>query len=157
MESRIENALTMSEDTAAEPVVLDATSVELEGLTEASTQPLIDDPSPTIEAPAETRSYADDEETLTDDALDDGVEPAARGTVFAHAHAAETEEDTETVDIPENLRCADGSGNPDDDLPKIPKLDEFDIAYEVARLLENRRWDKREEPFHGFDSPPGKF
>ena len=53
--------------------------------------------------------------------------------------------------------AADGSGDPTDDLPKAPDLDEFDIAYEVARLLENRRWDKREEPFQGFDSPPGKF
>ncbi len=69
--------------------------------------------------------------TLTEDVLE---EPAARGTIFAHASATETEEGTEA-----------------------PTLDAFDIADEVARLLENRRWDKREEPFHGFDSPPGKF
>ena len=140
--SGIERALTMPEETAEEPVVLDLTGLALEGLAEART---------------ETRSYAGDEETLTDDVLGDGDEPAARGTVFAHAPAVETEEDTETVDIPEYLRRADGSGDPADDLPKAPELDEFDIAYEVARLLENRRWDKREEPFHGFDSPPGRF
>ena len=150
MESRIEVTLTTSEDAAEEP---DA----LEGLAEAPTQPLLEDPSPTIDAPAEIMSYAGDEETLTDSALDDGAEPAARGTVFAHAPATETEEDTETVEIPEHLRRADESDDSADDLPKIPKLDEFDVAYEVARLLENRRWDKREEPFHGFDSPPGKF
>ena len=119
------------------------------------------------EAAARSRALADMEsrgesalnrsETLIDDALDDGDEPAARGTIFAHAAATETEEDTETVDIPAHLRRADGSGDPADDLPKSPELDEFDIAYEVARLLENRRWDKREEPFQGFDSPPGKF
>ncbi len=106
---------------------------------------------------AETRSSAANEQTLTDDALDDGDEPAAHGTIFAHAPATETEEDTETVEIPAHLRRADGSGDPTGDLPKAPDLDEFDIAYEVARLLENRRWDKREEPFQGFDSPPGKF
>lgn len=148
MESGIESALTMPEGTAEDPVVLDVTSAALEGLAEAG---------------AETRSYAGDEETLTDAARDGGDEPAARGTVFAHAPAAEpaepaeTEVDTETVGLPEYVGRADGSGDPADDLPNVPKLDEFDIAYEVARLLENRRWDKREEPFHGFDSPPGKF
>ena len=33
----------------------------------------------------------------------------------------------------------------------------FDIAYEVERLLKKRRWEKREEPFRGFNSPPGRF
>lgn len=129
-------------------------------LAEARTQPLTEDPPPPIEAAAETRSYAGDEETPTGNAPADGDEPPARGTIFAHAPAtetAETEEDTEPVDIPEYLRRADGSGDPADDLPKVPKLEEFDIAYEVARLLENRRWEKREGPFQGFDSPPGKF
>ncbi len=97
------------------------------------------------------------DQTLPDDALDDGDEPAAPGIVFAHGPATETEEDTETVEIPEYLRHEDDSGDAGDDLPKAPNVDEFDIAYEVARLLENRRWEKREEPFHGFDSPPGKF
>jgi hypothetical protein len=80
---------------------------------------------------AEARNSAIKEATLTEDALE---EPTARGTIFAHASATETEEGTEA-----------------------PTLDAFDIADEVARLLENRRWEKREEPFHGFDSPPGKF
>ncbi|RLC56245.1 MAG: hypothetical protein DRI30_06155, partial [Chloroflexi bacterium] len=94
-----------------------------------------------------------DEETFPDDALADGVEPAAHGTVFAHAPATETEEETGTAAGPANRRQADGAN----DLPENPQLDDFDIAYEVARLLENRRFDKREEPFQGFDSPPGKF
>ena len=102
-------------------------------------------------------SRAAAEQTLTDAALGDGEEPAARGTVFAHTADITTEEDAETIEGPEYLRSADDSGDAGDDLPDAPKLDEFDIAYEVARLLENRRWEKREEPFHGFDSPPGKF
>jgi len=110
-------------------------------------------PSPTTEAAAEITSYAGDEETFPDDALADGAEPAAHGTVFAHAAATETEEETETAESPANRRQADGAN----DLPENPQLDDFDIAYEVARLLENRRFDKREEPFQGFDSPPGKF
>ncbi len=31
-----------------------------------------------------------------------------------------------------------------------------DIHPELARLLEGR-WEEREEPFQGFDSPEGKF
>ena len=31
-----------------------------------------------------------------------------------------------------------------------------DIHPEMARVLEGR-WEKREEPFRGFDSPKGKF
>jgi len=127
----------------------------------------LDEQQQAAEAAARSRALTDIEsrsesataesETLTDNALDDVEQPAARGTIFAHTAATETEEDTETIDIPEHLRRADGSGDTDDDLPKAPELDKFDIAYEVARLLENRRWDKREEPFQGFDSPPGKF
>jgi hypothetical protein len=121
----------------------------------------LEERSQTIEAPAQTTSYAGDEETPTDSALDDVAEPAARGTVFAHAPGAateaETEEGAETAEIPEYLRRAENSASGGDDLPSGPNLDEFDIAYEVARLLENRRWDKREEPFQGFDSPPGRF
>ncbi|MCH7617589.1 MAG: hypothetical protein IIB18_06990 [Chloroflexi bacterium] len=148
LDSGSENALAVSEAAAEEPVVLDGG--------ESRTQ-VLEDPSPAIEAPAEIRSYAGDEETLADDALDDGEEPTARGTVFAHAPPTETEEDTETVEVPEDLRRPDDAGDAGNDLPDAPKLDDFDIAYEVARLLETRRWEKREEPFHGFGSPPGKF
>jgi hypothetical protein len=157
MESRIERALSTPEAAAEEPLVLDATSVALEGRAEARAQPLLEDLSPTIEAPAETRSYAGDEETLTDNVLDDEDEPAARGTVFAHTQTAETAEHTQTVEIPEHLRSADDSGDPADEAPNVPESDEFDIADEVARLLKNRLWDKRKEPFQGFKSPPGRF
>ena len=157
MESRIERALSTPEAAAEEPLVLDATSVALEGRAEARAQPLLEDLTPTIEAPAETRSYAGDEETLTDNVLDDEDESAARGTVFAHTQTAETAEHTQTVEIPEHLRSADDSGDPADDAPKVPESDEFDIADEVARLLKNRLWDKRKEPFQGFKSPAGHF
>lgn len=32
-----------------------------------------------------------------------------------------------------------------------------DIDPELARVLEGKRWEKREEPFQGFGSPEGKF
>lgn len=47
---------------------------------------------------------------------------------------------------------------PDPELPSTYKrLDDFDVAYEVERLLKNREWDKRDGPFSGFKSPPGRF
>ena len=143
MESGIESALTMP-SAAAEPLVLDATSAALEGLAEARVQPHAEAASPTIE-------------TLSGSTLGDEDEPTARGTVFAHAPAFETAEAAEAVENPRHLRRADDPGDPADDAPKMPKLDDFDIAYEVARLLENRRWEKRDEPFQGFESPPGRF
>lgn len=33
----------------------------------------------------------------------------------------------------------------------------FNIEQEVGRLLNNRRWEKRDSPFDGFNSPPGRF
>ena len=35
--------------------------------------------------------------------------------------------------------------------------DRNDIASQMSRLLESRRWDVQEGPFRGFDSPPGRF
>ena len=35
--------------------------------------------------------------------------------------------------------------------------DRNDIASQMSRLLESRRWEIQEGPFRGFDSPPGRF
>jgi len=32
-----------------------------------------------------------------------------------------------------------------------------DLAQEVGKILRIKRWDKRDSPFRGFDSPPGRF
>jgi hypothetical protein len=32
-----------------------------------------------------------------------------------------------------------------------------DLVGEVERILQVKRWDKRKNPFRGFDSPPGRF
>ncbi len=80
--------------------------------------------------------------------------------VFTHAAAPELIEDTAVVEIPEHLRGKKQPKDPDDpasQFPDKPSLSDFDIAWEVERLLKNRRWEKREEPFSGFRSPPGKF
>jgi hypothetical protein len=33
----------------------------------------------------------------------------------------------------------------------------FDVKEELQKVLKVRRWDERETPFSGFDSPPGRF
>ena len=38
-----------------------------------------------------------------------------------------------------------------------PKRDIEDISQEVQSVLTLRRWEKRDEPFEGFGSQPGKF
>jgi len=32
-----------------------------------------------------------------------------------------------------------------------------DTSCEVATVLLSKRWERRDRPFQGFDSPPGKF
>jgi hypothetical protein len=50
-----------------------------------------------------------------------------------------------------------GSADPAASLVATPGLDDFDVAYEVERLLRGRKWEQREGPFSGFQSPPGRF
>lgn len=51
------------------------------------------------------------------------------------------------------------TGDPTATLPEVEKFDQFDIAYEVQRFLENRKRlsDTKDGPFSGFQSPPGRF
>jgi hypothetical protein len=48
---------------------------------------------------------------------------------------------------------AHGQGQP----PGEEQLEEDEIAKAVQRLLKYRRWEKKDTPFRGFDSPPGRF
>jgi outer membrane biosynthesis protein TonB len=44
------------------------------------------------------------------------------------------------------------------DLPSpLGDEDAADLVEEVERILQVKRWDKRKNPFRGFDSPPGRF
>ncbi|HLC28503.1 MAG TPA: hypothetical protein VJL07_03550, partial [Dehalococcoidia bacterium] len=48
------------------------------------------------------------------------------------------------------------------DAPPVPDPAEHDeeameIADEVGKILQKRRWARRESPFDGFKSPPGRF
>ncbi|MEK7248416.1 MAG: hypothetical protein AAB092_08095 [Chloroflexota bacterium] len=50
-----------------------------------------------------------------------------------------------------------GSADPAAGFTTTPKLDDFDVALEVERLLRGRKWEQRNGPFSGFQSPPGRF
>ena len=50
-----------------------------------------------------------------------------------------------------------GSAEENGGILASPKLDDFDVAYEVERLLRGRKWEQRNGPFSGFQSPPGRF
>ena len=41
--------------------------------------------------------------------------------------------------------------------PEAPEEDDASVADEVGKILRRRRWEKRESPFEGFNSPPGRF
>ena len=44
----------------------------------------------------------------------------------------------------------------DDGVPH-ERTAEDDMPAEVSKLLGKTRWEKRDSPFKGFDSPPGRF
>ena len=44
-----------------------------------------------------------------------------------------------------------------DHTPEAPDEDDLKVADEVGKILRRRRWEKRESPFDGFKSPPGRF
>lgn len=74
------------------------------------------------------------------------------------ARIGEPEPVVETIPGDEELEFVPlNSADPASGLAAAPKLDDFDIAYEVERLLRGRKWEQRDGPFSGFQSPPGRF
>jgi hypothetical protein len=150
LEARMEAARRAEEDErAALRAELEAETARLIAEEEppAGMSVIAGEPSFTEAPPERATSYPGDDETWTgEDMAED--EPTARGTIFRHTAAAPK---------PRRPRRTKDITDPADDLPKEPDLDDFDIAYEVERLLQNRRWDTRDEPFSGFRSPPGRF
>lgn len=69
---------------------------------------------------------------------------------------AVSEADTEAPPEP-----AAGGAAPAQTPPSAPVEDEDasgeDLIREVEKILRVKRWDKRDSPFRGFDSPPGRF
>lgn len=59
---------------------------------------------------------------------------------------------TETLSAP-----APGPPPPDGDDGEKPPEAEPSTVIEIAKALRVRRWQKREDPFQGFGSPPGRF
>jgi len=60
------------------------------------------------------------------------------------------------VDVPSEF-----ARKPRDNAPEATDAEEDDetvgIADDVGKILRKRRWEKRESPFEGFKSPPGRF
>jgi hypothetical protein len=46
---------------------------------------------------------------------------------------------------------------PGDGAPIAAEEEDASIADEVSKILRRRRWEKRDSPFEGFNSPPGRF
>jgi hypothetical protein len=97
------------------------------------------------------QSYPGDEEAIAN-ALE--AEMAVADALEADVAAADA---LETDVAATNTLEADPGADEASGLAAPQKLDEFDVAYEVERLLNRRRFDKRDSPFTGFESPPGRF
>ncbi|MBI2913355.1 MAG: hypothetical protein HYY03_05490 [Chloroflexi bacterium] len=57
----------------------------------------------------------------------------------------------------ERKEVAQELAEPEAELAPAPRPDLNEVFDEVSKILTTRRWEVREEPFRGFDSPPGKF
>lgn len=91
------------------------------------------------------------------------IAPFSAGREAAEALATrlglvEPEPGTETVAGDEETDFAPlNHTDPTAGFTSTPKLDDFDVALEVERLLRGRKWEQRNGPFSGFQSPPGRF
>jgi hypothetical protein len=56
-----------------------------------------------------------------------------------------------------NVEPAAVSQQASTDPPEQTGWGSIDINCEVAMVLRSKRWERRQGPFQGFDSPPGKF
>jgi hypothetical protein len=86
--------------------------------------------------------------------------PAARLSLgqLTTPSLGDPEPGVETIPGDEELDLATlNSDDPAAGLTPTPKIDDFDIAYEVERLLRGRKLEQRNGPFGGFQSPPGRF
>ena len=75
----------------------------------------------------------------------------------ARLRAADPEPPVETIPGDEELEFLPLASMESMGAPQAKKLDDFDVAYEVERLLRHRKWEQRDGPFSGFQSPPGRF
>ncbi len=57
------------------------------------------------------------------------------------------------ADAPQADAVDAGEGEPQPDEDAVAA----DLTAEIDKILKNRRWEKRDDPFKGFGSPPGRF
>ena len=80
-------------------------------------------------------------------------EPAAEPQAVAAPAEAQAPEDVPAAVGPVTVQLSvpvHSEGESDDGLTE-------DLVEEVEKILKVKRWDKRESPFKGFESPPGRF
>ena len=87
-----------------------------------------------------------------------GTERKVVEVLAARLGIGEPEPGIETIAGDEEIDFAPlNAVDPAEGFAAAPRLDDFDIAYEVERLLRGRKWEQRNGPFGGFQSPPGRF
>jgi hypothetical protein len=107
--------------------------------------------------PEPMAAFGSDPATIERLAAKYGITPEPSLAELA-ARIGEPEPVVETIPGDEELEFVPlNSADPASGLTAAPKLDDFDIAYEVERLLRGRKWEQRDGPFSGFQSPPGRF
>jgi hypothetical protein len=102
---------------------------------------------PEMETPVEDPSF---EEPVVERSPQDG--PAADSTEPELALSAETQAPEAAEASPAEVAELQPKPTPDDD-----DLEQEDIVSEVENILRVKRWEKRNKPFRGFGSPPGRF
>jgi hypothetical protein len=63
----------------------------------------------------------------------------------------------ERAEVFESVRSGNGSHAAPDSEPPETIPGEESLSPEMARFLRSRRRDKKDSPFRGFESPPGRF
>lgn len=104
-------------------------------------------------APAAETSGTVPKEGRTDRPVD--TQPASEAVGPGAAAPAVIEE--EAADHQKEPGPSAGAQVPQLAPPGDEQAEEDEIARAVQKLLRNRRWEKKDTPFRGFNSPPGRF
>jgi hypothetical protein len=144
----IEDASPVIAEPDPEPVESSVTEAPLASdATEAQSDQ--DGPAPGAD-PEDVQPEAPEE---FDDAV--GAAQALLSTTLDLA-AASTEAPVEDLPMPDPTTDDPSTVRPEPEVP-VEQIDLEALVREAGKILKVRRWQDRDDPFEGFDSPPGKF
>jgi hypothetical protein len=107
-----------------------------------------------LEIAEEAQSGQEEPETEDEESGPEAADNAAQDAGAGIGPAEPPQGDTEGAEAAPAQRGedpdADGAGERTGEL-------EMDVVEEVEKLLQRRRWERKDSPFKGFDSPPGRF